>query len=152
MSNLQHPYLRAAIDGEVANLASAAEGMRNQTLFKCTARLASLGMREGEILQHLKPAAETIGLRGRELYTTVKSGLRAGNARPREIPHKNGWAPAPRSENVVVPNSASRIPEANDAKHVGAQPIFIAGADGPVVSADEIRRYIYRRQGLAVRM
>jgi hypothetical protein len=148
----EHLYMRAAIDGEVANLASAAEGNRNQTLFKCAASLASLGMREGEILQHLKPAAETIGLRGRELYTTVKSGLKAGNARPREIPHNNGWAPAPRFENVAVPNSASRIPEANDAKHVGAQLIFIAAAGGPTASADEIRRHIYRRHGLAVRM
>jgi hypothetical protein len=53
MSALEHPYLRAAIDGEIANLASAAEGTRNRTLFKCTANLASLGLREGEILQHL---------------------------------------------------------------------------------------------------
>ncbi|WP_051677789.1 bifunctional DNA primase/helicase [Bradyrhizobium sp. URHD0069] len=150
--SVEHPYLRAAIDGEVANLASAAAGTRNQTLFKCAASLASLGLREGEILQLLKPAAETIGLRGRELYTTVKSGLKAGNSRPREIPHNNGWVPAPRFENVAVPNSASRIPEANDAKHVGAQPIFIAGPGGPTASADEIRRHIYRRHGLAVRM
>src|SRR3981081_3149459 len=100
----EHPYLRAAIDGEVANLASAAEGNRNQTLFKCAASLASLGLREGEILQHLKPAAETIGLRGRELYTTVKSGLEGGDSLPRQSPHNNGWAPAPRFENVAVPN------------------------------------------------
>jgi hypothetical protein len=140
MSASQHPYLRAAIDGEVASLASAAEGTRNQTLFKCAASLASLGMREGEILQHLKPAAETVGLRGRELYTTVKSGLKAGSARPRQIPRDNGPAPAPRS----------RIMEANDAKHVGAP--FIAGVDGPTASADEIRRHIYRRHGFAVRM
>ena len=142
MSALQHPYLRAAIDGEVANLASAAEGARNRTLFKCAASLASLGMREGEILQHLKPAAETIGLRGRELYTTVKSGLKAGSARPREIPRDHGPASAP----------GPRILQANDAKHVAAAPIFIAGADGPTVSADEIRRHTYRRHGLAVRL
>jgi hypothetical protein len=42
----------ALIDGEVANLASAAEGARNQTLFRSTASLASLGLREGEILHH----------------------------------------------------------------------------------------------------
>ena len=47
MSVLQHPYLRAALDGELANLASAVEGTRNHILFKCTAKLASLGMREG---------------------------------------------------------------------------------------------------------
>ena len=31
-----HPYVAAAIDGEVARLASAAEGERNDTLFKCS--------------------------------------------------------------------------------------------------------------------
>jgi hypothetical protein len=142
MSGSQHPYLRAAIDGEVANLASAAQGNRNGTLFKCTARLASLGMREGEILQELKPVAETIGLRGRELYATVKSGLKAGSARPREIPHDNGRAPAARSQ----------ILEATGVKVVGAPPIFIVGAGGPAASTDEIRRHIYRRNGLPVRM
>ena len=44
-----HPYVAAAIEGEVARLASAAEGERNDTLFKCSANLASLGLREGEI-------------------------------------------------------------------------------------------------------
>jgi DNA invertase Pin-like site-specific DNA recombinase len=69
----QHPYLRAAIAGEVADLACAADGNRNRTLFKCAASLASLGLREGEILQHLKPAAGAIGLRGRELYLRVST-------------------------------------------------------------------------------
>jgi hypothetical protein len=59
-----HPYVQAAIDGEVARLAAAIEGERNSVLFKSTAALASLGMREGEILHHLKPVAEGIGLRG----------------------------------------------------------------------------------------
>jgi hypothetical protein len=142
MSALEHPYMRAAIDGEVASLASAAEGTRNRTLFKCAASLASLGMREGEILQQLKPAAEAIGLRGRELYTTVKSGLKAGNARPRQIPHDNGRAPAARPQ----------ILEATGMRPIGAPPIFIARVDGPVASADEIRRHIYCRHGIAVRM
>src|SRR3979409_272017 len=126
----EHPYLLAAIDGAVANLASAAEGNRNQTLFKCVASLASLGMREGEILQHLKPAAETIGLRGRELYTTVKSGLKAGNSRPREIPDNNGQGRA--TGNGAAPGSRLQLPEANVVER-SSSAIFIAGADGPVV-------------------
>jgi hypothetical protein len=55
-------------------------------LFKSTAALASLGMAEGEILHHLKPVAEGIGLRGKELYSTVKSGVKAGHANPRNVP------------------------------------------------------------------
>src|ERR1700682_4192199 len=41
---------------------------------------------QGEILYFVKPVADTIGLRGRELYATVKSGVKAGSSRPRQIP------------------------------------------------------------------
>src|SRR3954463_8344666 len=95
MNGHYEPYVQAAIDGEIARLASSQEGERNQTLFKCSASLASLGLREGEILHHLKPAAETIGLRGRELYATVKSGVKAGHSSPREIPSTCKRAPRP---------------------------------------------------------
>src|SRR6187431_545657 len=84
-----HPsaYVQAAIDGEVARLASAQQGERNQILFRSTAALASLGLCEGEILRHLKPAAAAVGLRGSEFYTTIKSGVKAGHANPRDIPN-----------------------------------------------------------------
>src|SRR5258708_4893544 len=86
MNGHEHPYVRAAIDGEMANLASAVEGTRNQTLFKTAANLAAFGMKEGELLQYLRPVAEQIGLRGSEFYRTVKSGVKAGHANPRKIP------------------------------------------------------------------
>jgi hypothetical protein len=69
-------YVQAAIDGEVARMSSAREGERNQTLFKAAAALASLGVKEGQILHHLKPAAEFVGLRGSEFYSTAKSGVK----------------------------------------------------------------------------
>jgi hypothetical protein len=81
-------YLRAAINGEVARLGSAQQGERNGTLFKSAAALASLGLLEGEILHHLKPAAEFVGLRGKEFYSTAKSGVKAGHANPREAAHR----------------------------------------------------------------
>lgn len=40
-------YIQAAVDGEVLRLESANVGERNVTLFKATASLASLDMREG---------------------------------------------------------------------------------------------------------
>jgi hypothetical protein len=80
MTRAQHPYVLAAIDGELAKLGSAVEGTRNRTLFSCTSSLASLGMREGEILHLVKPVADSVGLRGRELYATVKSGVKAGSS------------------------------------------------------------------------
>src|SRR4051794_16999769 len=76
-------YTRAAIDGEVARLSSAVEGERNLTLFKATANLASLAIREGRVIEVLRPAAQSVGLRGREFYSTIKSGMKAGQSRPR---------------------------------------------------------------------
>lgn len=128
-----HPYIQAAIDGEVAALAAAREGERNQTLFRSTAALASLGLQEGEILRWLKPAASAIGLRGKELYSTIKSGVRAGHAKLREIPNGNGHGGHP-----VVPAS---------------KPAFIPSADGDLRrSGDEVRRHVYRRAGKPVRI
>ena len=79
-----HPnYLKSAIAGEVANLASAANGQRNHTLFRSACSLASLGILEGEIIRGLKPSAYVNGLTASEFYTTVKSGVKAGHAKPR---------------------------------------------------------------------
>lgn len=140
-----HAYLQAAIEGETANLACAAEGSRNHTLFKCVARLASLGLREGEILHHLKPVAETIGLRGRELYSTVKSGVKAGNAKPRAVPNSDD-----RAGNFA--NWAGPALQRPDHNGVDRPVAFIANSEGPAVSSDEIRRHVYRRGGRAVKM
>jgi hypothetical protein len=76
MNGNHQPYIQAAIEGEISQLASAVVGERNDALFKATASLASLGIREGEIIRYLKPAAENIGLRGSEIYSTVKSGVK----------------------------------------------------------------------------
>jgi AAA domain-containing protein len=149
MSVLQHPYLRAAIDGELANLASAVEGTRNQILFKCTAKLASLGMREGEILHHVKPVADTIGLRGKELYTTVKSGVRSGNSRPRQIPN-NGQVSA--ITYASTPRSPQEVQREVEVQGDRPRTVFVANIEGPAVCADEMRRHVYRRDGLPVRI
>jgi len=66
MNGHHHPYIQAAIDGEVARLASAQSGERNVTLFRSAVALASFQLREGEIIGHLKAVAESIGLRGSE--------------------------------------------------------------------------------------
>jgi hypothetical protein len=128
-----HPYIQAAIDGEVAVLASARAGERNQTLFRSTAALASLGLPEGEILRWLKPAADSIGLRGKEFYCTVKSGVKAGHAKPRDIPNGNGH----------VGHSVLPV----------AKPAFIPSAGGDLPRfGDEVRRHTYLRCSSPVRM
>ena len=134
MNGHHHAYVQAAIDGEIARLASAQQGERNQTLFKCTAALASLGLREGEILRALKSPAEAIGLRGRELFATVKSGVKAGHANQRQVPNSTA---ADKPVRIIT----------------NTQPMFIAaGDDGPPRRITELRRHVYRRAGKPVRI
>jgi hypothetical protein len=141
MNGFHDNYIQAAIEGEIARLAASQEGERNNNLFKATASLAGLGLREGEILSHLKPVAEQIGLRGRELYSTVKSGVKAGASRPR-TPVDSRISPTRRQEQA--PTCPVDIPR---------EPIRMAGGEGgPRVGIDELRRHIYRRNGKAVRV
>jgi hypothetical protein len=135
--NHHDPYVQAAIDGEIGSLASAADGTRNDSLFRSTAKLASLGIQEGEILRRLKPVAEQIGLRGSEFYMTVKSGVKIGSARPRQIPNRNGGRMFLRAGSPPSTTSVTN---------------FVAGVEGPPVWGDELRRHLYRRNGLPVRV
>jgi hypothetical protein len=131
MNGFPDNYVQAAIDGEVASLASAQDGERNNTLFKATASLASLGLHEDEILRILRPAAESVGLRGSEFLSTVKSGVKAGHANPRTVPH---------SPTETKPTSSPK------------SSVVYAGDEGPPRSTDEIRRHVYKRAGVPVRV
>jgi hypothetical protein len=139
MNGVDHPYIAAAIEGEIGRLSAATEGFRNQTLFKSSASLSSLGLKEGEVIHHLRAAAEGVGLRGREFYSTVKSGMKAGQSRPRSVP-EGGRSTAGSSRGAV--SGALR-----------SQPLQLCKepTDLPKLP-DEIRRHVYRRHGLAVRV
>jgi hypothetical protein len=108
-----------------------AEGERNNTLFKSSAALASLGLREGEILRLLKAPADAIGLRGSEFFTTVKSGVKSGYANPRVVPD----------------GTTERKPAI-----VTKPRVVVAGDEGPPRRDDEVRRHVYRRTGVPVRI
>lgn len=124
-------YIEAAVAGEVERLSCAVEGERNSVLFKCTAALAGLGVTEGQIIRALKPAADAIGLRGSELYRTIKSGMSAGCKNPRSVV-------SPASNLATCPPSFLLA----DA---------LSGAEGPPTLPDEVRRHPYRRNGVTVR-
>jgi hypothetical protein len=145
------PYIQAAIDGEVSRLASAQLGERNNSLFKASASLASLGLREGEIIRYFRPAAESIGLRGREFYSTVKSGVKAGQANPRRLPHTSGL-----HRGAVSPIAATTGQSLSASRGVAVvapkAPFFLAGEDGPAISRNEERRHVYLRNRLPVRI
>jgi putative DNA primase/helicase len=148
-----HSYIQAAIEGEVARLASAETGERNTTLFSASAKLASLGCREGEILRHLRPAAELIGLRGGELYNTVKSGVKAGYASPRtNVPQRDGIVSiSPESRSKGSEQAPPRQP-GSDAGERTPPTYSVAGNEGPPVSGDEERRHVYNLDGIPVRV
>lgn len=152
MNGHRDAYLEAAIRGEVNRLATACVGERNTTLFKATAALASLGLREGEIIEHLKPAAQEIGLRGKELYSTIKSGVRAGSSKPRGVPRK--LVPITDRPGAIAERPASLGLPARSTGDDRDQPpsFFVGGNDGPRVTEDEIRRHVYRRDGKPVRI
>jgi hypothetical protein len=150
MNGHHQPYIQAAIEGEVSRLASAITGERNVALFKATASLASLGIREGEILRHLKPTAENLGLRGSEIYSTVKSGVKTGRESPRDVP-----SPFKKALKGLVPtpNASIELPRRSTAGEGERPPAFCVGTEnGPSAWPDEVRRHPYRRNGSTVRV
>ena len=100
-------------------------------------------------MHHVKPVADTIGLRGKELYTTVKSGVRSGNSRPRQIPN-NGQVSA--ITYAGTPRPPQEVRREVDVQGDRPRTIFVADIEGPAVCADEMRRHVYRRDGLPVRI
>jgi hypothetical protein len=82
-------YLRAAVAGEVARVAGAAEGTRNRTLFTAAAVLGQLvagaDLPAELVTAELEQVATGVGLRPAEATATIRSGLRAGAQRPRQL-------------------------------------------------------------------
>ena len=80
-------YMRAAVAGEVARVAAAAKGNRNQTLFIASRALGQLvagGALSAELVTaELHQAAAAVGLQPAETVATIGSGLPAGARTPR---------------------------------------------------------------------
>lgn len=144
-------YVQAAIRGEVEELASAQQGERNCELFKSTASLAGLGAHQSEIVRHLGPVAEQIGLTAREIESTIKSGIRAGQSKPRVIPGPDRATSIRHPQ--VVRSPSYGLPKRSKPDLEGKRPYFKAGGDGgPAKSGGEIRRHVFCRNGKPVRI
>lgn len=86
-----HPaYLRAALDGEAAKVATAADGARRMTLLRAAGALASLGeLDDAAITATLTAAAAECRRRTsepfpeREVERTIGDGIKFGRAHPR---------------------------------------------------------------------
>lgn len=80
-------WARAALDGEVGRVRGAVEGTRNDTLNRVAYRLGQIvgagALAEDDVERMLVNEAMAIGLGEREAVRTVRSGLTAGEARPR---------------------------------------------------------------------
>ncbi|ACL58967.1 bifunctional DNA primase/polymerase [Methylobacterium nodulans] len=97
-------YGRAALDKEIAAVAAAPSGGRNNALNAAALKLGGLvaagALVESEVREALRSAAEACGLVGddglKSVLDTIDSGLRAGLRRPRDL--SEVWARAARDE------------------------------------------------------
>ncbi|MBN1890348.1 MAG: bifunctional DNA primase/polymerase [Thermoflexales bacterium] len=82
-------YAQAALAGELAKLRAAVEGQRNDTLNTAAfslGQLAGAGLLDrGTVENELTAAGLAVGLGEHEVLATVKSGLDAGQADPRDL-------------------------------------------------------------------
>ncbi|CAN5825079.1 hypothetical protein BH18ACT6_BH18ACT6_07590 [soil metagenome] len=82
-------YTRAALEGELARVAAALEGSRNETLFLAACNLGTLvGARmldQQAATSHLINAGLALGLGDREVVATVASGIGWGADHPRQL-------------------------------------------------------------------
>lgn len=104
----EHPWVKAAFDGEMRDLRFATEGTRNAQLNRSAFNLGQLvphALSYHDVEASLHAEAAAIGLAEREIVATIRSGLDAGMDEPRAIP-------APREPRVARPSpSAEPVPE-----------------------------------------
>ena len=171
-------YVTAALAGEANNISRAPSGSRNKALFLGSTRLASLGCPDWQIIAALRPAADQCGLTKddglKSVETTIKSGIRKGQASPRPNPPHwrvpmSDW----RHRRQVEASSASakpgpiiRLSRDRDAEthpvvvfpprtppdQDNKPTFFPSGDDGPRTKPGEIRRHIYKRSGVPCRI
>jgi putative DNA primase/helicase len=82
-------YVTAIVTGELEQVRTALEGVRNHQLFKSAAAIGELVgaglVPEDLAISELEAAGEKAGLEPMEIRRTVRSGLRTGAANPRHI-------------------------------------------------------------------
>ena len=94
-------YSQAALDDELVKLRAAREGDRNNQLNRSAFALGQLvgagTLDRSSVEVALEQAARDIGLKGKEVALTIKSGVEDGSASPRDLSHladrRNGNGP-----------------------------------------------------------
>ncbi|MHB8624758.1 MAG: AAA family ATPase [Aggregatilineales bacterium] len=100
-SSAHKSYGKAAFDKEIAVLAAAPAGNRNNQLFRSAAALFSLvavqALDQSEVWQTLLSTAQAIGLSDQEAQRTIQSAAKHGLSQPRLMP-KPSVIPSPHQE------------------------------------------------------
>lgn len=85
-------YATAALDAEEHAMSEAREGERNATLNRCAFALGQLVaggvLEESTVEARLTAAARSVGLKDREIRSTLRSGLASGKKHPRGVPER----------------------------------------------------------------
>ena len=92
-SRIPDTYIRAALEGEVANVMGAPNGTRNRTIHTAAVKLGGLVaaglLAEYDVVEVLLDAAHASGYVAsdgeRQTLATIRSGLRFGERHPREV-------------------------------------------------------------------
>ena len=111
-------YCCQAIQQELRNLATAANGQRNAQLFKSAAALAQIvaagKLDQAEVVNELAAAARGIGLDEAEIQKTLRSAFKAGGSQPRDLSkvgdkrRRGGGGPGKR-ETAADPDTGEEI-------------------------------------------
>jgi Bifunctional DNA primase/polymerase, N-terminal len=107
-----HPYARAALAEELARVAAAPKGQRNEQLWESSRNLFNFvavgALDEGEVHRGLLAAAERNGLlheEPRQTRRTLRSARQAGLAHPRRLPARTAGDRAPTTPSIPLPAS-----------------------------------------------
>jgi hypothetical protein len=172
---MHEQYFEAAIADEVRKVVEARPGARNTQLNSSAYALASLGIPEQRVYEALILAAERCGLVKddgmKAVRATVASGMKAGYAHPRQAQWPSGFggssyqqqpsaSPNKRTDTPAKPQAPSspqsrrtiQIPPRTTPDKDGKPKFIIAGDEGPPRWDNEIRRHVYRRDGVPVRV
>jgi len=87
----EHPWVKAAFEGELDELRRAQQGTRNHQLNQAAFNLGQLvphALSRSDVEAALHTTAIGVGLTEAETRATIKSGIEAGMAQPRAIPER----------------------------------------------------------------
>ncbi len=110
-------YSQAAFDDELVKLRAAREGDRNNQLNRSAFALGQFvgagALDRSSVEAALEQAAHDIGLKGKEVALTIKSGIDDGRAKPRDLSHladrRNGHHGSTADEASATPAATSQL-------------------------------------------